>query len=260
MKVTLFVPVLNEIEGLKAIMPLVKREWVDQILVVDGGSTDGSVEWCKAQGYDIVKQKRKGLRLAYSEGMPYATGEAVIAFSPDGNSLPEAIPVLIQKMNEGYDLVIASRYLMKAESTDDSWLTGFGNWFFNTLFRSLYRVPLTDVMVMYRIFRKSHFFNLDIDKDESYALPEKCLNTIVCIVPLMIARTVLAGHRVTEVPFDEPARIGGRSKLQVVRWGLSYLFQYVYEWIRGPRDYPIRAPSVVQGSPSQIRSQVTIGG
>ena len=47
MKVTLVIPVLNEIVGMKAIMPQIKREWVDQILFIDGQSTDGTLEWIK---------------------------------------------------------------------------------------------------------------------------------------------------------------------------------------------------------------------
>ena len=51
MKVTLLVPTLNEIHGMKSIMPRVKPEWCDQILVLDGQSTDGTAEYAKKQGY-----------------------------------------------------------------------------------------------------------------------------------------------------------------------------------------------------------------
>ncbi len=52
MTVTLLVPTLNEIDGMKTIMPKIKPEWVDQILVVDGQSTDGTAEYAREQGYD----------------------------------------------------------------------------------------------------------------------------------------------------------------------------------------------------------------
>ena len=45
LKTTLFIPVLNELEGSKIIMPRIKKEWFDEIIVVDGGSNDGTVEY-----------------------------------------------------------------------------------------------------------------------------------------------------------------------------------------------------------------------
>src|SRR4051794_35792944 len=92
--VTLFVPTLNEIVGMKEIMPLVKKEWVDQILIVDGKSTDGTAEYARAQGYDVVIQQKRGIRHAYIEAWPAIKGEIVVTFSPDGNSIPELIPDL----------------------------------------------------------------------------------------------------------------------------------------------------------------------
>lgn len=59
MKITLLVPTLNEIDGMKTFMPLVKPGWVDQILIVDGQSKDGTAEYARAQGYDVVIQKKR---------------------------------------------------------------------------------------------------------------------------------------------------------------------------------------------------------
>lgn len=111
MKVTLLVPTWNEYESMVQIMPQVNRSWVHQILVVDGGSTDGTIEYSRSQGYDVHVQTKKGLRQAYAEALEFITGDVVITFSPDGNSLAERIPALIEKMREGYDMVIVSRYI-----------------------------------------------------------------------------------------------------------------------------------------------------
>src|SRR3977135_3304286 len=81
---TLLVPVWNEIVGMKEIMPQVRREWVDQILILDGGSTDGTVEWARSQGYEVHVQKQPGMRQAYMEAMPLVRGDVIITFSPDG--------------------------------------------------------------------------------------------------------------------------------------------------------------------------------
>ena len=92
MKTTLFVLTYNEIEGMKAIIPRIKKEWVDEIIIVDGGSTDGTQEYAKEQVYTIYVQKKKGIRHAYIEGIPLVKTDYIISFSPDGNSVPEAIP------------------------------------------------------------------------------------------------------------------------------------------------------------------------
>src|SRR4051794_10668322 len=98
MKTTLLIPTLNEIVGMKAIMPKIKREWVDEIVVVDGNSKDGTFEYAKEQGYIAIRQKKPGLTQSYYEALEVATGDVFLTFSPDGNSLPELIPSIIAKM------------------------------------------------------------------------------------------------------------------------------------------------------------------
>lgn len=228
MKVTLMVPTLNEIEGMKLIMPQVKREWVDQILVVDGNSTDGTIEYARQQGYEVLLQKQKGVRFAYHESFPHIRGDVVITFSPDGNSVPEAIPALIEKMKEGYDMVIASRYKDQAKSEDDDWLTGFGNWLLTGAVNLLHGGRYTDAMVIYRAYKTRLYWDLDLDKEETY-LPEKWFGTVGGIEPVLSVRCLKRKLRVTEIPADEPKRVGGTRKLQAFRWGAAYLAQFVRE-------------------------------
>ena len=57
MKVTLFIPTKNEIDGMKAIMPRIDRTWVDEVLVVDGSSTDGTYEYCIENNWPVITQK-----------------------------------------------------------------------------------------------------------------------------------------------------------------------------------------------------------
>ena len=52
---------------MKAILPRIRPEWYDQILVVDGGSRDGTLEVAKAQGLETYGQRHKGIRFAYIE-------------------------------------------------------------------------------------------------------------------------------------------------------------------------------------------------
>src|SRR5262245_37031353 len=128
--VTLFMPVLNEITGLRAILPRIRPEWCDQILMVDGGSRDGSLDYAREYGCETYVQRRPGIRFAYIEAWPLIRGDIVATFSPDGNCPPEAIPRLTAAMREGYDMVIASRYLGGLRSEDDGVVTRLGKWMF----------------------------------------------------------------------------------------------------------------------------------
>jgi glycosyltransferase involved in cell wall biosynthesis len=230
MKTTLFVLTYNEIEGMKAIMPRIKKEWVDEIIIVDGGSTDGTLEYAKEQGYATYVQKKKGIRHAYIEGIPLVKTDYIISFSPDGNSVPEAIPDLIKKIEEGNDMVIASRYLDHAKSHDDDFITRFGNWLFTKLINVFHGSNYTDALVIYRIYKKSLFYELKMDTEKSYNM-EKWFFTTMGIEPLLSIRCAKYKKKYTEIPEDEPERIGGERKLQIIRWGATYLIQIIKERI-----------------------------
>jgi glycosyltransferase involved in cell wall biosynthesis len=229
LKVTLIVPTWNEIDGMKAIMPQIKKEWCDQTIILDGGSTDGTIEYARSQGYFVYVQKQKGFRHAYTEVWPYIEGDIVITFSPDGNSIAGLIPDLIEKMKEGYDMVIVSRYLGKAKSEDDDFLTGFGNWMFTTMVNVLHGGHYTDAMVIYRAYKTQIIYDLELHKDDAFATAEKLFNTKVSWEPLLSVRAVKRKLKVTEIPGDEPPRLGGERKLQVWRWGAVFLFQFIRE-------------------------------
>ncbi len=212
-------------------MPRIKREWVDEILIVDGGSTDGTIEYAKQSGFPVIVQKRKGLRNGYIEALRYIKSDVIITFSPDGNSLPELIPRLIATMKEGYDMVIASRYAPGAKSYDDDVVTAFGNWMFTSLINLLFRARYTDTLVIFRAWKKEIFYLLDLDKDESYALEEKLFHTEGGVEPLLSVRAAKRKLKLTDIPGDEPPRLSGERKLKIFQWGGIYLFEVLREFL-----------------------------
>ena len=199
MKVTLLIPTLNEIDGVREIMPRVKKDWVDEIIVIDGNSTDGTHEYFTERGFNVINQRSAGAVAAWWEGFEAASGEVIILFSPDNNSIPELIPSLIEKMKEGYDMVIASRYYGGAKSDDDNLLTAFGNFIFTKAINLIFKGNYTDTLVMYRAFKKELLTKLKFDKNKDPLFE----------IPLSI-RCLKHKLKITEIPGDEPLRIGGR--------------------------------------------------
>jgi len=228
-KVTLLIPTLNEISGMKHIMPQIKREWYDQLIVVDGGSVDGTIEYARQAGYFVLSQKKRGIRYAYIEAMEHVEGDIVITFSPDGNSVPDYIPQLIKKIEEGFDMVIVSRYLEDAKSYDDDFITALGNKTFTFIINLFFRSRYTDSMVMFRAWKKNVFFDLDLDKEKSYSLEEKIFHTRIGIEPLLSIRAAKRKLKCADIPGDEPKRIGGERKLRIVQWGCAYLMEVFRE-------------------------------
>jgi glycosyltransferase involved in cell wall biosynthesis len=231
MKVTLLIPTLNEIDGMRQIMPLIKREWVDQVLVVDGGSTDGTIEYVKENGYQLLIQKRKGMRMGYIEALDHVEGDVVITLSPDGNSVPELIPPLIEKMREGYDMVIVSRYLGGAKSYDDDLITAFGNWMFTSLINVLFGGHYTDAMVMFRAWRKEVINQLEINKIIKFPFWEEVIGVWVSWEPQLSVRCARRRLKCAEIPGDEPKRLGGKRKMRPLVTGSAVLFQILQDFL-----------------------------
>jgi len=210
-------------------MPKVDTSLFCQILVSDGNSSDGTAEYAKSLGYDVHIQTQRGIRHAYIEAWPRLTGDYVITFSPDGNCPPEDLPRLIEKIKEGYDMVVASRYLPPAKSEDDGLITGFGNWLFTRTVNLLHSGHYTDAMTIFRIYRRELFYQLGIDSNDAYEFMEKIYCTKMGIEPLLSVRAARAKCKVSEIPSDEPARIAGDAKVQIIRWGAAYYTQFFRE-------------------------------
>ena len=107
-------------------------------------------------------QKKKGLGNAYLEGLSSTEDDYIITFSPDGNSDPNILKEVVNKINsiENVDILICSRYLSWAKSYDDTIITGIGNWIFTKTFNILYNQKITDYLVLYRAFKRSIVYEL----------------------------------------------------------------------------------------------------
>lgn len=72
-------------------------------------------------------------------------------------------------------------------------------------------------------------YQLGLDREDAHQLPEKLFSTKISWEPLLSVRAAKAKLRIAEIPGDEPERIGGERKLQILRWGAAYYFQFIRE-------------------------------
>ena len=219
MTTALLILTLNEVDGIKKIMPLVKREWVDEIIFVDGGSTDGTIEEAKRMGFKVIIQKQKGHGAAVLEGVNAIKSDNFILFGPDGNDEPEKIPELIEKIKEGYDQVLVTRFGKGSVNLDAGIIDTFGNKMFTFLANVFFGGYWTDTLNESRIISKKAFQELNFDAMDLSSTQQ------------MSIRGLKRRQKICEILGNEGERIGGVRKMKPLPVGASLSLRIIKEFI-----------------------------
>ena len=215
MKLSVIVPVYNEVRTIDLILEKVRRSPVDkEIIVVDGASQDGTVEKLREQEkFDdtrvIYQKTRKGRGNALKVGMKQARGELIIFQDADLELDPEDYPALVAPiLNDEADVVFGSRFLGGKPVMTPLQYAGNKviNFFVNLLFRpELGRRRLTDVETCYQVFRRECVKGLTVKNNEFAFTVE------------LTAKFIKAGHRLAEIPIAYYPR--GRAEGKKIYWG-----------------------------------------
>jgi glycosyltransferase involved in cell wall biosynthesis len=224
-KRSLVILVWNEIDGLRAIVPAIPEGSADEIVVVDGGSTDGSVEYCRERGLRVVGQQRRGRGEAFRVGVDSTSGDALVFFSPDGNEDPAEIAPLFEQIAAGADLAIASRFLPGSRNEEDDARLPFRKWT-NQAFTGIANIVwnrgpyVTDTINGYRAIRRSAFATLGLES-MGYTIEFE-----------MTIRSMKKRLRIVELPTSEGNRVGGETKAPSFRTGVVFLRFLLAELLR----------------------------
>jgi glycosyltransferase involved in cell wall biosynthesis len=232
MNIALVITTLNEIDGVRVILPQIDFTKFSKVLVLDGNSTDGTIEYCQKLNIEVLTQSKSGFRHGMYEMYSRLSTEKIdyiITFSPDGNCDPHTLQDFVLACDGSADLVIGSRYKGDSKSEDDDFITAFGNIFFTQLTNLLFRANFTDVFSIYRGFKPDLVSKLSLMDEKSFAPMEKMFQTRLGWEPLMSFRAARMKVIIKEVAVGEPPRIGGERKLQIIRWGGSFLLQLLRE-------------------------------
>jgi len=119
MKISLCLLVWNELQGCQADVPKLPLDEFDEVFAVDGGSTDGTVEYLESQGITVHIQPKKGLNAAYVHANHIATGDAVVVFFAKNTLSTEDLRKFRPLFENGNELIIASRQLPGSVNEED---------------------------------------------------------------------------------------------------------------------------------------------
>jgi glycosyltransferase involved in cell wall biosynthesis len=203
MKKTLVLYTMNEIEGVKGIFEKIPINLFDQFIVMDNHSNDGTVEFLKERNIEIIQQKNPGRTNALIEAVEHASGDIIVNLSSDGNENPEDIPKILEKFDEGYEMVTASRFLPKSKvdvEDDKLRIRVFGNKMCAMLVNLCWGTNVTDTTNALRGFTKTCYKRAKLN---TFGYTENFQLTIRC-GKLKI--------KTTEIPTQELPRIGGVVK------------------------------------------------
>jgi glycosyltransferase involved in cell wall biosynthesis len=222
--------VRNERECLEAVLPSLPRPGAragfDRMIAVDGGSTDGTLDLLRTYAIETLQQTRRGRGAACIEAMEKYEADAYLFFSPDGNEDPADLPRFRGYLDEGADLVIASRMMPGAVNEEDAHVfrpRKLANLGFNLMANLAFRRSgpfITDSINGYRAIRRSLAQRLALDAAD-YTIEYQ-----------MTMRALRAGARVVEFPTHEHPRIAGNTGAPSIPTGLRFVRRFFTELMR----------------------------
>lgn len=199
MRVSLIIPALNEAESLGRLLDEVPAQLVHEVIVVDNGSTDRTLQVAQAAGAVVVDEPRRGYGYACAAGMAAAGGEVLAFMDGDGSFVPGELSRLLMPLaSREADLVLGSRML--GNGVVMPLHQRFGNLLFAWLLRRRFGLPLTD-LGPFRAVRRELLLTLHM-QERTYGWPLE-----------MIIKTARRRARIVEVPVTYRPRFGGQSKV-----------------------------------------------
>lgn len=208
---SIILPTKNEAKGLKIILPELRSLYPEaEIIVVNDGSTDETCDVAELYGTNIINHPySKGNGAAIKSGLRAAKGEVVVCMDADGQHLPRDIEKLLQKIDEGFDMVVGARHKKGQASIG----RGFANKFYNYFASWMVGHRVEDLTSGFRVAKAKKF------REFLTLLPNKFS------YPTTITMSFFrAGYSVGYVSVDVQSRLAGtQSHIRLWQDGIRFL-------------------------------------
>lgn len=224
--ISIVIPTLNEFRGIRktieeitiSVKELEIEGFSCEILVVDGGSIDGTVEIARKLGAKVIIEPRRGYGRGYKTGFRHAIGDIIVTLDGDGSYPSKCIPKLIKILTENnYDFITTNRFAcMEPEAM--SFLHKVGNKFLTYLVKALFDININDSQSGMWIFKRDILKHIMPESDGmsfSEEIKIKAFLNVKCI----------------EVPIPYRKRLG-KPKLKTFRDGISNLIYLFILWFK----------------------------
>ena len=213
LSLSVILPAKNEAHNLQALLPRVQAMLTGvnrdaEIIVVDDGSTDGTRQVCEAHGVRVISHPySSGNGAAVKTGARAARGEVLAFMDADGQHDPDLIPRLLDKLDEGYDMVVGARTAQAHAGAHRFAANAFYNWFASWMIGR----PVPDLTSGLRVARSERFRRF------LYLLPNGFSYPTTSTMSFF-----RSGYPVAYVPVPVQSRMG-KSHIRLVRDGLRFL-------------------------------------
>jgi glycosyltransferase involved in cell wall biosynthesis len=226
MNKSVIIPVLNEAQSIEWVLRAIPGMENLEILVVDGGSIDGSIEIARSAGAVVISEKRHGYGQACASGLAASRGDIVFFMDGDGADDPRRMPDLLTPLKSGTaDLVLASRLASPMLAGAMPWHQALGNRLAVGLINRFYGQSLTDIGP-FRAARRADLLALNM-VEMSYGWPVE-----------MLVKAARRGWRIAEIPVVYQSRLGGKSKISGTLRGsilaAYFILSTIARYARGP--------------------------